>query len=317
MKAPFSGVSSIAGLASALILALGLSSRASADEEKPVAYVPVPPYAFVLEKLAGDLIEVRTICNEGDDCHNYSPSPRQLARITKANFLFSGELGFEGGFFVAVGDGKSGPVPIDLLANLDLLEGSCDICLSTDGHTEGEAEEHADHHHDHEDLKDPHVWLSPSMLKQQAVTITSELKKHFGEEEGVVLDQNLAALTAELDEIDKELRETLASAKGSKFYVYHGAFAYFAADYGLEQVAIEIGNQKPTPKQLAKIATQAQEDDVTVVFVQPQFDQSSARSLASAIGGEVAELDPLSRDVFANLRSIAKAIAATAAGDQS
>ena len=41
-----------------------------------------------------------------------------------------------------------------------------------------------------------------------------------------------------------------------------------------------------------------------VIFVQPQFDQSAAASLAETIGGSVKELDPLEKDVIANLKAI-------------
>ena len=95
---------------------------------------------------------------------------------------------------------------------------------------------------------------------------------------------------------------------GKKFYVYHSAFAYFAKDYNLEQIAIEIGNKSPTPKQLANIADQAKKEEVKVVFVQPQFDQTSAKALAESINGRVAKIDPLEKDIVANLREIATAI---------
>ena len=95
---------------------------------------------------------------------------------------------------------------------------------------------------------------------------------------------------------------------GETFYVYHGAFAYFADAYGLEQKAIEVTGRSPTPKQLAALAGQAKEEGGTIVFVQPQFDQSSAVSLAETIGGTVQELDPLEKDVIGNLRTIASAI---------
>jgi len=58
------------------------------------------------------------------------------------------------------------------------------------------------------------------------------------------------------------------------------------------------------------IAKQAKSEGVTTLFVQPQFDQSSATSLAETIGGRVQTLDPLEKDVLANLRTIGKAIAA-------
>ena len=57
-----------------------------------------------------------------------------------------------------------------------------------------------------------------------------------------------------------------------------------------------------------KIVKQAKADDVKLIFVQPQYDQSSAAALAESIDGEVAPLDPLEKDIIANLRAMAKAV---------
>lgn len=311
------------------VIAAFLPASASAESEKTRIFVPVLPYEWLFERIGGNWIEVDAIVGEGDDAHDYSPSPRQLGQISKANLLFSGELGFEANFFVKVGDGKTAPVALSLLEGLDLLEGSCEACESEhhehaehhEHNEEAEAKpaaakedhdhhehDHAHHDHDHGELKDPHVWLSPRMLKQQAERIAVILKEHTSPDASKAIDQNLATLLEELAEIDAELTETLAPLKGQKFYVYHGAFAYFAEAYGLEQKAIEVSGRSPSPKQLAEIAKQAKEDDVHLIFVQPQFDDSSARSLAETIDGTVETLDPLEKDVIANLRTIAAAI---------
>ena len=49
-------------------------------------------------------------------------------------------------------------------------------------------------------------------------------------------------------------------------------------------------------------------DKVKTIFVQPQFDQTSAAALAESIDGNVAKLDPLEKDIIANLRKFATAI---------
>lgn len=296
------------------LIALALPAFAQAEKlEKPLVYVPVLPYEWLFERVGGDWIEVNTIVGEGDDCHDYSPTPKQLAGISKANLIFSGDLGFEGNFFVKLGDGIDAPKEISLLEGLDLLEGSCAVCEESHGEHATEGEEGHEHHHDHDhgELKDPHVWLSPKMLMQQADRVASILKDFTVDAAAPAIDENVAALKEELTAIDEELTKAMAPMKGQKFYVYHGAFAYFAEAYGLEQEAIEVTGRRPTPKQLAGIASQAKEDGVTTIFVQPQFDQSSAVSLAETIGGTVQELDPLEKDVIGNLRTIAAAIQKT------
>lgn len=285
-------------------LVLGGSLLSASGAEKLRVFVPVLPYEYLFERIGGDRIEVSAIVQEGGDCHNYSPSPRQVADISRSNLLFSGGLSFEANFYVAVGDGENGPKEFDLLEGLELLEGTCGECASAAA--EGK-EAHA-HEHEHEE-KDAHVWLSPRVLLHQADRVAVILKQHLPADAAPAIDDNLASLKTELTALNEELKTLLAPKKGRAFYVYHGAFAYFAQDYGLVQKAIELGNRKPSPKQVAAIAKQAKEEGVTTVFVQPQFDQSSAASLAETIGGKVQTLDPLEKDVIANLRAIAKTIA--------
>ncbi len=295
------------------LVALALPAFAKAEKlEKPLVYVPVLPYEWLFERVGGDWIEVETIVGEGDDCHDYSPTPKQLAGISRANLIFSGDLGFEGNFFVKIGDGTDAPKEISLLEGLDLLEGSCEVCEHEHAeHAEEGADAHEHHEHDHGELKDPHVWLSPKMLMQQADRVASILKEFTVPAAAAGIDENVAALKEELTAVHEELTASLAPMKGETFYVYHGAFAYFAQAYGLEQKAIEVTGRRPSPKQIAGIASQAKEDNVKVIFVQPQFDQSSAVSLAETIGGTVQELDPLEKDVIGNLRTIAAAIKGT------
>ena len=130
----------------------------------------------------------------------------------------------------------------------------------------------------------------------------------FKIQKGELINKNLIKFKEELTAVHNEISELLKPLSGQKFYVYHSAFAYFAQDYSLEQVAIEIGNRSPTPKQLAKIANQAKTDGAKVIFVQPQFDQTSAAALAESINGKVFSIDPLEKDIVANLRDIASAI---------
>lgn len=284
---------------------LGLvSAVAAAPAEKLRVFVPVLPYEYLFERIGGDWIDVKAIVQEGGDCHNYSPTPRQVADIARSNLLVSGGLTFEANFYVAVGDGANGPKEFNLLEGLELLEGTCAECASA----AAEGKEAHEHEHEHEE-KDAHVWLSPKVLRHQAGRVATLLKENLPADAAQAIDANLASLTSELDQLDAELKTTLAPKKGRAFYVYHGAFAYFAQDYGLQQKAIEVGNRKPSPKQVAEIAKQAKEEGVTTIFVQPQFDQSSATSLAETIGGKVQTLDPLEKDVLANLRVVAKTIA--------
>lgn len=308
-------------------------------KDKPIAYVSVPPYVEIAQRIAGDHFEVRSVVSETDDPHGYSPTPKQIAQLSRASILFTGEMEFEPGLKEALASGNKKVQIHSLTDGLDLLEGSCATCAAhgdqdvfvyvkgedeplddTPHHHEGddevfvhvkgqEKEEGHEHHHHHDHGLDPHLWLSPKMLKTQAGMIAEVFRKST-EDEAVQkeITSNLEAVLQQLDSLDTELAEKLAFMKGETFYVYHGAFAYFAKAYGLNQEAIEVGGRRPEPKQLTELIKKAKDEGVKLVFVQPQFDQSSAKTLASSIGGDVVKLDPLKQDVFENLRTIAKTI---------
>ena len=125
--------------------------------------------------------------------------------------------------------------------------------------------------------------------------------------------RNAAALLDELAAVKAELAKQLGPFRGRTFFVYHPAFGYFASEFGLKQIGIELGGREPSPARLARAIAEAKEHQVRTIFVQPQFNPAAAETLAKAIGGEVAELDPLAPNVIKNFRRIADGIAKGAA----
>lgn len=289
------------------------SSSSETESAKPVVYVPVPPYKYLASRLAGDAFEVRSLVLESDDPHAYSPTPKQVAKVSKAAILFTGEMGFEEDLAKKVSDGTRIKV-YSLTDQVELLAGACEHDHHDHDHDHAHDDDdhdhaHDDHHHHDHGESDPHVWLSPKLLINQARQIAGVLKNATADEkESVAIEMNLQNLVADLNKLDTELAEKLAPMKGQKFYVYHGAFAYFAKAYGLEQKAIEVGSRRPEAKQITSLVEQAKKDKVKMIFVQPQFDQSSANAIAEAISGKVLPLDPLEENVIDNLRKISVAV---------
>ncbi|AHC13812.1 Zinc ABC transporter, periplasmic-binding protein ZnuA [Salinispira pacifica] len=156
----------------------------------------------------------------------------------------------------------------------------------------------------HESAQDPHVWLSPRLVKIQAQNIFSALVEldPAGEE---TYSDGYDTLIRQLDEVDGELSDVLEPFQGNKFFVFHPAFGYFGDDYGLTQIAIETGGKEPAPAVLEEIIAHATEEGVKIIFVQPEFSQNSAEAIADAIDGTVVSLSPLNPDYVNNLRHIA------------
>jgi zinc transport system substrate-binding protein len=175
----------------------------------------------------------------------------------------------------------------------------------------------ADHHHhgeeahahDHEAEEktanlDPHIWLSPPLVKQQAETIYSALVELNPEKE-TLYQENLNQFLADLDALDKNIEETLADLEQKTFMVFHPSWGYFAEEYNLEMIPIEVGGTEPSAAELSQFVKQAKEEDIQVIFVQPQFGVRSAEAIAKSVNAEVLQIDPLAENWLENMQSVA------------
>jgi len=157
------------------------------------------------------------------------------------------------------------------------------------------------------DAADQHIWLDPKRLGIQAATLASALVAVAPERALTVLS-NLIGLAGELAGLDARIARILAPHRGRPIFVFHPAFGYFADSYGLEQVAVETGGKEPSARRLVALIDSARAAGAKVLFVQPQFSDQNARTVAEAIGGAVVPMDPLARDVLANLERMARAV---------
>jgi zinc transport system substrate-binding protein len=193
---------------------------------------------------------------------------------------------------------ESGPWLAAVQANprIHLVDLQAGITLRSEGHGHGEG-------------NDPHVWLSPPLLKAQARTVAEQLKAldpaHAKDYEATLKD-----LETRLDQADRTIRKTLQPLRGKTMFVFHPAWGYFAAEYGLRQVAIQVEGKEPTDYDLTQLQKLARQEGIKVIFVQPQFASGAPEAMARAIGGRVETLDDLTPDVLAGLLETARKVAA-------
>jgi zinc transport system substrate-binding protein len=91
--------------------------------------------------------------------------------------------------------------------------------------------------------------------------------------------------------------------------VFHPSWGYFADDYGLRQVAIEIEGKEPSDIEVTDIQEATREHEISVIYVQPQIAGKSARAIAGVLGARLETLDPLAPDIVANLRRTTEILA--------
>lgn len=276
-------------------LSLPLPAAQAATRGKNPVFVSILPQAFFVEKIGGDRVAVEVLVQPGQSPHTYAPTPRQMARLAEAMVYFRIGVAFENGLMP-----KLHSTMPELLI-VDTREG-----ITLEKMTAHDEEAEAEHGHRGEEL-DTHIWLDPLLVKKQAEIIKDTLVQ-LDPDGQPLYEKNLTAFCADLDALHARLSKALAPLQGKSFFVFHPAFGYFAKTYGLKQIAVETGGKAPSARHLASLIDSAKKNGVRVLFVQPQFSQKSAETVARAIDGVVIPLDPLARDYFTNMAGIAQAL---------
>jgi zinc transport system substrate-binding protein len=276
------------------------------------AFVSIAPQQYFVQKIGGSLVDVSVLVPTGADPHTYEPKPRQMAELTKTAVYFAVGIDFENAWMKRIAATNPGMriVQTDtgikkmILAAHHPHEHDKRPPLSVDQRKDASSSGKM-HPHALAGTPDPHVWLSPPMVKTQA--------KHMADALAAVdsanrtrYEENLAAFLREIEALDAELKSMFAGSPGARFLVFHPSWGYFAHAYGLEQVPIEIEGKDPKPAQLKELIHHAREHGIRVVFVQPQFSVKSAEMVAREIGGQVVVADPLAGNWAENLREVGR-----------
>jgi len=289
----------------------GQEAEVSETDEPIIVAVSIVPQAEFVEKVGGDKVETVVIVPSGADPHTYEPSPKEVQEISKARMLVTVGVGmpFEDSWIDYFESMDSGTLIVNSSQGIELRK------LEEHNHEgeEGEHDEELEEGHENESEEDhgeldPHIWTSPANAKIMVEEIYEGLVEIDPENEAYYA-QNRDAYLEELDALETRIREKLEGKEEKSFMVYHPSWGYFAADYGLTMIPVEIEGKEPSAQDLAKLVDLAKEKNVTVVFVQAQFSTRSAEVLAQEIGGEVVAVDPLAKDYIANMDNVSDVFA--------
>ncbi len=258
--------------------------------------VSILPQRYFVEKIGGDRVKVNVMVDSGTDPHIYEPKPQQLQALSNAEAYIKVGVGLEDAWLKKFKSANP---------NLVMIDSSQSITpLTMEEHNHG----HDDDHGVAAESNDPHIWLSPTLAKVQAqniyeglVAIDSENKDQY--------KANLEKFLTEIEQLDQEIRQNLAGLNHRTFIVFHPAWGYFAKDYQLTQIPIEVEGQEPSAKELADVIKTAKAQKIRVIFAQPQFSPKSAETIAQEIQGEVILIDDLAADWSDNLREVSQELA--------
>ncbi|MBN1380608.1 MAG: zinc ABC transporter substrate-binding protein [Deltaproteobacteria bacterium] len=263
-------------------------------------FVSITPQKYFVEKVGGNLVRVSILVPKGADPHTYEPKPQQMIELSKTDLYFAIGIDFEKAWLTKI----AATNPKMHIVHTESGISKIPMASHLDAHTGGHEQTPKMHHH-RQDALDPHIWLSPPLVKIQANYIMNALAAvdPKNEERYQALYFNFLK---ELDVLDNELKVWFEDCKGMPLIVFHPSWGYFARAYGLKQMPIQMEGKAPKPAQIRDLIGFARKNDVKVIFAQPQISAKIVETMAREIGGRVVLVDPLALDWADNLRDVAR-----------
>ncbi|MCI7075869.1 metal ABC transporter solute-binding protein, Zn/Mn family [Campylobacter sp.] len=315
------------------VTALLLASLLSA---KPVVIASIAPVGYLAKAVGGDKIEVQSLAK--GDVHSFEPKPNDMKAVAKASLFIAAGLEFEEAWIPRFKASAKNLVVVQSDAKIAKLKeehsghdeehGEHETKddkhsghSAKDKHADHEAkdkhsehakhdekhEAHEEHDEEHEAHADPHVWLNPVLAITMARNISDALIAMDKANKDFYL-KNFQKLMNDLLAFDESAKNELAGLKNRKFVVYHPAWGYFAEHYDLEQISIERNGKEPKIDEMASTVKMIKDENIKVIFADPNRSQKSAQVLASQTGAKVELLDPLGYNLLENLKIAVRAI---------
>ena len=262
--------------------------------EKINVFVSILPQKYFVKRIGGDRVDISVMVGPGQSPAIYEPLPKQMAKLSQTRLYFSIGVPFEDVWMQRITKANSNLKIIDTRRGIELVP-------LTSSHKQ------AINHPAEHSPTNPHIWTSVRFVKIQAQNIFNAL---------VVCDPdftsyyktNLKAFHNDLDKLDLEIAEKLKGIRKRKFMVFHPAWGYFAKQYDLVQLSVEIDGKSPKPRALAKLMKQAKKYNVKAIFTQPEFSTKTAQIIAKELNIEVIKVSPIHPHWSENLIKFSEAI---------
>lgn len=268
-----------------IALASLLALPAHADVPRVVA--DIPPVASLVAQVMGDLGTPLVLLEKGANAHSFQLRPSQAADLAAAELVIW--IGPDmTPWLDRTLDGLSPAPHLQLLTapGTALLDYALhDDLAAPEPHDEGQDHDHTGH--------DPHAWLDPDNAKVWLTAIATELSALDPANAATYAANATAAQTA-IGALDAELTSALAPANGKSIVLFHDAYGYFAAHYGLTIAGtIALGDAAPPGAARLHDLHAGLTESATCIFPEANHDPKLVATMAEGTTARVGDpLDP-------------------------
>lgn len=262
-----------------IVIALVLSScSGSQKSSNDIITVSISPFRYFVETIGGSDFRINVMVPAGADPHIYEPVPEQIAVLSRSvAYISDGYLGFEITWLDRFYEANTRMIKLSLADKIKLI--------GPEEHPEG----------GHSEGADPHYWISPGCAKIIAGSVKS-LLCNLKPENISKYERNFEILSDTIDYYDRIADSLLSGYRGKSFMIFHPALGYIARDYGINQISVESEGKEPTPSSMKDLIDVAKQENIRIIFIQKGFDTKNAGAIASEIGAELKEIDPLAEN---------------------
>ena len=235
-----------------------------------------PIFEFV-EKIGGNRVDTTSLIPVGLEPHDFDPTVQQIRNAQTADMVVFNGAGFEAEQLINM----NAKFVVDTSKGLNLTR-------TSDGHDE-------ENGHVDDTLIDPHIWLDPLLAKQQVEQIRDGLIQ-VDAKNAEYYNKNANSFIAELDNLDRTIRERLSNCEKKDFIAFHDAFGYFADRYSLTQHSIQglSPEAEILPQRLQQIISLARDMGLDTIYSEELLDPRLANVIAQEIpNGKVLVLSPI------------------------
>lgn len=252
----------------------------------------IKPLGFITEAIASGVSETDVLLPDGASPHTYSLKPSDLIKLNSADLI------------IWVGEDMETFMPsvlkdIDNNKTIELTEYPTIEALLKSGEKHGELN-HADEHHAHHEHGrfDNHIWLSPKIAEISAQIIHDKLQKIYPQK-AALLEQNLHDFLINLKQTEQNIAKKLNSVQNKGYFVFHDSYAYFEAQFNLNNLGSFTINPSIQPglKKIYEIQKELKNRNAVCIFREPQFSPVIVYKLIDGTNVKVGELDPLGMDI--------------------
>lgn len=268
-------------------MTLWLASACKHEQAKPTLAVSIAPQKWILEQLVGDKYDIVTLLTPDADPERYDPQVNTFKNLQHAKLYFRvGTIGFEMASLEKLAENFPQLKVVNSSQGIKLIEGT----------------------HPGPHGRDPHIWTSVKEVRVMAKNMHDELVKTDPNEKKYY-DRRFAEFNKRLDNLDAKIRAKLKDHQGEPFVITHPSLSYFAKDYGLRQISLEVAGKEPSPRQLRARQDEAKQSGAKVFIIDRAHDNKQIRNTAKQLGMDVREVSILDYDWDDSMLQIADAIA--------